>query len=88
MGKSEFLKQLIRQAELEKTTVHLQGIGRVKAKPIKDFQVGERLGFNFGSTAEILKKQIKGKSAKLKIKDTEGNVHDVLKRLNTMWAVG
>jgi uncharacterized ferredoxin-like protein len=34
-------------------TVHLQGIGPVFAKPASDLVVGDRIMYNFGSTATV-----------------------------------
>ena len=36
-------------------TIHLQGIGRVRAKKAKDFKVGEKFLWNYGSRSKILK---------------------------------
>jgi len=71
-----------------KNIIHLQGIGKVKAKPIKDFNVGEKFLYNYGYKAEILEKEIKGKSVKLKIKTDEGNTYDQIKRADTLWGIG
>ena len=34
-------------------TIHLQGVGRVEAKPAKEFKIGESFMWNYGSTSEI-----------------------------------
>ncbi len=33
---------------------HLQGIGKVKAKQVKDFAIGEKIMWNYGGVSEIL----------------------------------
>jgi hypothetical protein len=78
----------MKEAELRKTSVHLQGVGRVHAKKMRDFKVGEKMAYNYGSTSTILKKEIKGKSAKLKIKTQEGEIYNVMKRMDTLIAIG
>lgn len=35
-------------------TTHLQGIGRVEAKQVKDFSIGEKIMWNYGGVSEIL----------------------------------
>jgi len=35
-------------------SVHLQYVGRVKAKPAKDFRIGEKMMWNGGSTTEVV----------------------------------
>ena len=73
---------------MEKDWVHLQGVGKVLAKQIKDFKVGEKLGYNYGSTAKILSRRVKGKSIRLKIQTNDGKIYNVVKRANTLWARG
>jgi hypothetical protein len=34
--------------------VWLQGVGYCKAKPLQDFQVGEHMGWNYGSTSVVV----------------------------------
>ena len=47
-NRNDFLKQLMKEAELRKTSVHLQGVGRVHAKKMRDFKVGEKMAYNYG----------------------------------------
>ena len=35
-------------------TIHLQGIGKVEAKPAQEFQIGEFILWNFGSQSKIV----------------------------------
>ena len=36
-------------------TIHLQGIGRVKAKPASAFSPGDSVRYNYGYTAEVIR---------------------------------
>ena len=88
MRGNDFLKQLKREADLKKVSVHLQGIGRVPAKKIKDFKVGEKFAYNQGSRSTLLKKAIQGKSVKMQIKTDEGEIYNIIKKADTLWAIG
>ena len=35
-------------------TIHLQGIGRIEAKPAQEFKAGEFFCWNYGGTCEII----------------------------------
>jgi lipoprotein NlpI len=46
--------ELAYERELKATTVHLQGIGRIKAKPADQFQPGETTVWNYGGLEYIV----------------------------------
>lgn len=44
-----------------KNAIWLQGVGWVEAKPIEQFNLGEKIGYNYGSSGKILSVKPKGK---------------------------
>jgi hypothetical protein len=57
--------------------VQLQGIGRVAAKPARDFQVGDLAVWNYGYTSEVVSVSPKGRTQLLwGVKTSDGNVLD------------
>jgi hypothetical protein len=44
-------------------TIHLQGLGKVPAKPVREFQPGEFMRWNYGSSTEVIRVEPKGKMA-------------------------
>ena len=72
--------------------VHLQGIyGKVPAKKIKDFKVGEKLRYNFGETTTIINIQPtkSGKSRVMILQDDKSKKkHTRRFKSDTYWAIG
>lgn len=36
------------------SSIHLQGIGRVKAKPAQEFRVGDYMGWDYGGVSKVV----------------------------------
>ena len=68
-----------------KQTIHLQGVGKVKAKRADNFKVGDTIVYNYGATAKVKKVSKKGKSVYW---DTlsNGKIYSVRKNKDTLVA--
>lgn len=72
----------------EEGYVWLQEVGYCKAKPLAEFKPGEHIGYNYGSTAEVVEllKNGKGKVVGVRVKDAKGKLWDSTRRATTLLA--
>lgn len=69
-----YLDRVEREAELKRTTVHLQGIGKHPAIPASGLQVGDKRVYNYGHTAEIVSVTLRPKGRWVDIETVENGV--------------
>ena len=64
--------------------IHLQGIGKFRAKKAKEFKVGEKIVYNYGETSIL--KEIKpiGKSSLLWTTESKGKLYTRKVRKETL----
>jgi hypothetical protein len=53
-------------------SIHLQGIGQFTAKPAGELRVGDTAVWNYGSTAEVVSVETKGKSVYVVLRTADG----------------
>ncbi len=63
--------------------IHLQGIGKHRAKPAQEFNIGDIIVYNYGETAKVVSSVLKGKSIHLDIL-SKGKLFKVRKTKTTL----
>lgn len=70
-------------------SIHLQGIGRVHAKPAQEFKVGEKMGWNYGSTSKVIGvKKVTKKFIVFRLQTKDGSVWERRLKKDRMVAIG
>lgn len=68
--------------------VHLQGIGKVRAKPASAFEVGERMGWNYGYTSQVISKEKRGQFIHFKMLASDNQVYSRRMKPSRLVALG
>ncbi len=66
--------------------IHLQGIGKHRAKFARDLVVGDTIVYNYGETGKVVSVHQKGKSVYYDVVE-KGNVYHVRKNKSTLVGV-
>jgi hypothetical protein len=70
-------------------TVHLQGIGRVRAKAAGELVAGDVIVFNYGYAYTVVKvEQGRGSLLNVHARDEKGKVWEINKRASTLMGYG
>lgn len=56
------------------SSIHIQGIGKFTAKPANEFQVGDTMVWNHGSTSKVVEARREGKSVYIVMQTGDGKV--------------
>lgn len=57
------IRRMIERHKGESPTIHLQGMGKIKAKPVAEFKPGEFMGWNYGYATKVQRIEERGKMA-------------------------